>query len=223
MLISPLLQMYLPKALKILIALCLLHIVFFSAFIFYGCVCNQPVIQYNLDSLCINNINNSENYPTITESNSMHSSAVAFSISLTDTSQYWPYYSSSVQRASFGYVSANATTVDCDPYFVANQKIVDVTIVTLYDLNSVILAGTNVTNLFLARSNSSYDGVMYSSFENLLTKLNSQSTFQPRINFNVFLKPPINNSVARFIFSVSLSDGTHLCDTTSLITIIQHI
>lgn len=215
--------MSIPKALKLLIVLSLVHIVFISAFIFHGCVCNQPVINYNLDSLCINNINNSENYPTITESNSMYSSAVAFSITLTDTSQYWPYYSSNFQRASFGYASACATSVDCDPYFVANQKIVDVTIVTLYNLNSVILAGTNVTNLFLAHSSNFYDGVLYSSFEDLLTKLNSQPTFQPRINFNVFLKPPVNNSVAQFVFSVSFSDGTHLCDTTKLITIIQNI
>jgi hypothetical protein len=215
--------MTLPKALKIFISLCIMQLIFISAFIFHGCVCNQPVIQYNLDSLCINNLNNSETFPIIPESNSMHSSAVAFSITLSDTNQYWPYYSSNVQRASLGYASAKATSMDCDPYFVANQKIVDVTIVTIYDLNAVILAGTNVTNLFLARSNSSYDGVMYSSFENLLTKLNSQSTNQPQVSFNVFLKPPIINTMAQFIFSVSLSDGNHLCDTTKLIAIIQNI
>jgi hypothetical protein len=63
---------------------------------------------------------------------------------------------------------------------------------------------------------------MYSTFESLFVKLNSQPNEQPELNFNVFLKVPVVNTLARFALIVSLSDGTVLSDTTKLITVIPN-
>ena len=213
----------LANSIKILVFFFIAQLVFSFIVFFSGCRCNNPVIPYNLDSLSIRNLYNADNFPTLTESNSMYSAAIAFSVTLADSNLQNPYYYTKCSiPATVGFTSSYATSMDCNPIFVPNQRIVGINIVTLYSINSAVLSGADVTNLFLARSNNYNPELMYSTFESLFVKLNSQPNEQPELNFNVFLKVPVVNTLARFALIVSLSDGTVLSDTTKLITVIPN-
>lgn len=205
---------------QVLVTIFIIQLLFSLLFTFHGCVCSEPAVLFNIDSISIRNIDNSGTHAFVTESNTMHSCAVAFSVKLADKNQDAYYYRSQGQAiGGTGFSTALATSIDCYPVYVAKQRVVNVSVITLHNINSAIQSGSNVTDLFLARSETD-NRAMYSTIGNVLTQLNSQSFSRPAFDFNLFLKVPVNNSIARFVLSVSLSDGTHLCDTTNLITII---
>ncbi len=213
--------MFNPKVLKVLLVVFILQLLLSLFFTFQGCICQEPAVHFNLDSLSIKNIDHSGPSLIVTESNTMHNAAVAFLISFTDKKFHYPYHAQrSISKTYLGFSVARATSYDCDPVFLARQKVVNVSVISLYGINPAIPAGSNVTSLFVARPTPYYSGGLYLTFDEIIKRLNSNTVNRPEIQFQTFLKVPVISNQARFIFSVSFSDGTQLSDTTSLITII---
>ena len=204
------------KVAAVLFALCVLKS---CCSFFRSCECDETPIPFILNRLNINNLDNSGTYASVTESDTMCTSAVAFEILINDTSLYYPYYSNSqLQRAPFGFSSAWAE--ECEPGFTSNEKIERIEIYSLFDLNENIFADDEVSAFFYGQSDYYPSSGMYASLSDVISYLNSLASYYPQLTFKVFLSKPIENNRARFLFNVFLSDGRILSDTTRLITVV---
>ncbi|MDX9847110.1 MAG: hypothetical protein RBT74_09020 [Tenuifilaceae bacterium] len=193
----------------------------------FGCDCTDETFYFSLNKAEIKNLNNSVTYPTVTEENEMHSRAVAFSISLFDSTDnyYYPYQASlketDLPRAGFGIQSAYAWSCDCPLYFKPVEEVDRVEVITTYPINQDIAAGDNVVDLFLSETYGYPMNGLYASLERVLEFLYSKRTESPVLEFHVFFQPRVQNSLAEFTFNFYLSTGDVISAKTNEISIID--
>ncbi len=183
------------------------------------CSCGDDVIPYSINRTKIVNIDNAGMYGSETSSNELKRAAVAFSLKLSDTNfTYFDYYAVT-SKTNFGFAGAYALSDDCDPIFESTARISSISIITLQNLNTTILAGQDVTQQFLVRLNSNPQSGLYETLENALTQIRYKG--YPFVVINFYLKIPVEYNSAQFNLSITLSDGSILEATTNLITIID--
>lgn len=193
----------------------------------FGCDCSDETFYFSLNKVEIKNVDNSATYPSVMEENHMCSRAVAFNISLFDStdSYYYPYQAShrevDLQRAGFGIQSAYAWSCDCPLYFMPAEEVERVEVITTYPINQNIAAGDNVVDLFLSETYGYPMNGLYASIDMVIGFLYTSRSDHPILNFNVYFQSRVEYALAEFTFNVYLSSGEVMSAKTSVITIID--
>ncbi len=204
-----------PKRFVRLVVILILGII---ARILFGC---HPVIEdITYDGISVYGIDKSRNYMShfCNKKDTLYSEAVTLSLRLSDTSYYSKhdtvcYFSLN----SLSFTGAMATTIDY--HYVPKNKVLDIKIHTLFDINNKIKAGDNIEDIVLYYIDS-YDDDLYKSKNQVISSLNDTQDFPYAIVYLV-LKTPVKNTQAQFKIDVLLDDDKHLSCVTDTFTIIK--
>jgi len=150
----------------------------------------------------------------------MPAAGVAFEIQIVGTE---PVLTSQNKLKWNGFNTLSAQSCNCEELYLANRTIASISIKTLEKLNDDFCCNDDVTNLFLANScvNCENIGSFYITVDELVRRINPEAFYQIPVNqFLIYLKVPIENSVAQFEIIIVLSDGQTITNQTSLIEII---
>lgn len=193
----------------------------------FNCNCTDDTLYFSLNTAETENIDNSSTYPFNTEIDVMHAAAVAFRITLRDSSEtdYNFYYATILEknrpRAGFGIQHANAWSCDCPIYFMPSETVTRFEIITTFDINQQLRAGEDVSNFFLAETrNFPMDG-LYATIDEVISFLYASPTVYATVDFNIFLQPRVENTIAEFTINVYLSNGKVLTAKTDNISIVD--
>lgn len=183
------------------------------------CECDESLIPFSFNKTDIVNLNNTGAWPEYTDSDTMKPAAVAFSISLFDSTGY--LYAQAPAIQSFGFSEAKAfAKCDCAFPLRPNQHLKQLNIESLYSISPEIGAG-DVSSHFVARPTSNASqGNLYITPEELCNQTIGKVYYDGGVeSFDVYLKSEVLYHEARFVFTFTFSDNTVLRDTTRLITI----
>jgi len=186
------------------------------------CKCDESSMPFNFTKMDIVNLDNSGDWAVTTSLDTMKAGAVAFEIALFDSLGY--YYAQEKQGNNSGFSSAKAMKCDCSFPYQANQYLSSLSITTLNAITPEIPAGSDVSDLFVARptNNSASGSSLYITLESLCNQTNGKTYYDSGIeSFGLFLTVPVAFSQAQFVISASFSDNRELSDTTRLITIVN--
>lgn len=182
------------------------------------CDCPESFILFDFTTMSVSNIDNSGTWAVPTDSDTMYSEAVAFRVQVSDSSGY--IYASALQPSAMGFNSCQACK--CTDLFKCRQQIVNISIITLYDIASDIPANTDITQYFyFGLQNYSSPGGLYVSWNEFSDSMTGKIYDRMMESFSLYLTKNIGNDSARFIISAELSDGRTISDTTALIHIIN--
>lgn len=184
--------------------------------------CVVPIIDIEFDfrKITVMNLDNSEIYAMRSDGDIMYSKALAFEVTLSDDLLFAGGRLIKAETAFPGFTPASAMSPEYRYY--PRQQIRSINIVTLEDLSPSILAGSDVTQLFVAHV------PHYVTLDFLYIKADELSSIfnqeyypgEPSVTFQLFCREEIRNSKARFIITATLSDESTLVATTNMITII---
>ncbi|MFP4557294.1 MAG: DUF5034 domain-containing protein [Bacteroidales bacterium] len=192
-----------------------------SCILFGGCECSDEVHYYSISLFEVSNIDNSGLYPVATNENEMYASAVAFSITMADTS-YSDYYTCSCStKTGIGFNAAYAWSCDCSMNFLPIETIKSFRAYTLFDINDTIPAGTDVAEYFIAQEPYSYGSNLYIELDEILRQSNVDTKNEPNIRFNIFLSIPVEGPEAEFALEILFDNSEVLTVNTERISIIQ--
>lgn len=186
------------------------------------CDCDSLPVYFNFNKADLRNVDNSRDYPFTITSDSMFAEAVAFEVSIFDSTGYYYLAENRNPFHNLGFSTASAFSCDCAMPFSPNQFIESIEIITLYPINPSTPAGSNVSELFVAESTSnSAVGSVYENLPQLCRQAQGKTYYDSGIeSFRLFLKPAVENPVARFQIQLYFSDGSEIALTTGLIHII---
>jgi hypothetical protein len=158
-------------------------------------------------------------WPIESQTDTMKMSAVAFQVNVTGDFPFLGKANEGMQ--GFGFSSAKAfSKTDCPMLYGANSRIDEISILTLFKINSNIPANSVVSDLFLCSGKSGYyNSELYIPLNQLYPLINQVYEDYPETQFRLFLKNKVEADSAKFIINVKLSDNTVLADTTNLIFI----
>ncbi|NTW23349.1 MAG: DUF5034 domain-containing protein [Lentimicrobium sp.] len=186
------------------------------------CECDDSSMPFNFTKMDIINLDNSGDWAVTTSLDTMKAGAVAFEIALFDSLGY--YYAQELQVNTPGFSSAKAMSCDCSFPYQANQYLSSLSITTLNAITTEIPAGSDVSDLFVARptNNSSSGNSLYITLEALCNQTNGKTYYDSGVeSFGLFLTVPVAYSQAQFVISAIFSDNRELSDTTRPITIVN--
>ena len=148
----------------------------------------------------------------------MYSEAVAFRISVSDTSGMIGLAAKKYVEIGISSCMAN----EPEPSFKPAQMIENINVVSLFDISDSVKANTDVTAFFCYNTDDySGSGDLYLTWDQLAEIIAGRSYDNQMLSFDLFLKESVMAENSQFIISLSLSDGRTLQDTTALITIIN--
>lgn len=208
------------KAIYVIALITLLKIVQ-SCVLFGGCECSDEVHYYSINSFEVSNVDNSGLYPVVTDESTMYASAVAFSVSMLDTT-YADYYACNcTTKTGLGFNSAYAWSCDCSMNFLLAETVESFRAYTLFDINDTIPAGTDVAKYFLAQESYGYGSNLYMELDKTLRQMNITTQDAPSIHFSIFLSVPVEESEAEFALEILLDNGEVLTVNTDRVSITQ--
>lgn len=183
------------------------------------CRCREELVNFDFNTILIENLDNSTWRPIQAHTNSMLSTAVAFEIHISDSTIREIHFMAH-QRTSFGFPSAMAMQpCECGSIFELNNEITKLAILTLEDISPQTPAGTDITQRFLWGKEREY---LYQPMDSLLVNLNTPFiAFSPNKSMRVFYMDTVMTSQAQFVVEFQYADGQILSDTTNLIQITQ--
>lgn len=212
------------KIVKILLAITIFSVIQSCIAIIGGCNCDETIHYYTPNKLEIVNIDNSGRYPEILEVNVMHRSAIAFSISLYDSTDSYLYSALNAKhnnQQNLGFATASAWSCDCSLMYLPSPSVQDFRIYTIFDINSVIKSGDDITEYFVGQEQYGSHLDLYSPLLEVINEQNETPTTESGIRFNVFMQVPIQNEQAQFTVFFQLSDGSQIVLNTAIIEIID--
>lgn len=190
----------------------------FGVKLFIGCTPNsQSPIDINFNKISVVGVDNSgrfmDHYNAI---DTFYSDAVALKLTLSDTSMYFAASYSSNFMQLFSFQSAQAKSLD--PGFVPLNKVVDIKVSTLLDINESIKAGDDISEYILYSTRDNFE--MYHNLSKGISWLNGIQYYE---NSSVFLvlKTGVKNTNAQFEVVVTLDNGDELICKTALFTILE--
>ncbi len=204
---------------KRLVRLGIILILGVIARILFGCGPFIQDISYN--GISVDGLDNSRDYMSHfwNTKDTLYSEAVALNLCLSDTSYYSEHdtvYDFSLNSLSF--TGAMATSIDYR--YVSKNKVLDIKIHTLFDIDNKIKAGDNIEDIVLYAVDSYHDD-LYKSENQAISSLNGIKD-SPRAVVYLVLKTPVKNTKAQFKVDVLLDDDKHLSCVTDTFTIIQN-
>lgn len=197
-----------PKALFILI-------IGFAIRTLFSCTREKfdPVeIEYN--AINIIGIDNSGQY--VLERDTVHSfypEAVALKIRLTDSTEYFAssLYQNMQDLLSFQTLKADSPEIT----YIPENKVTDIHITTLYDINGSLQAGDDISDHILY-----YNGTgLYHGEDQAVLWLSGKQTYPDIGTLLLVLKASVNNTIAQFEITVTLEDGKEIKGITEIFTI----
>lgn len=181
--------------------------------------CPDDVYPFDFSKIKINNLDNSGMGPKVISNNTMNKAAVAFQVFISSDLSYLGQSRQKTQGFGFSEVNAFSKT-KCPTYYVSNQSVERISVVTLFEISSLIPAKTEISDLFLGSDETSwYKTNLYLPLQKLSQKINHTYIDAQEVQFRLFLGREIENDSAQFIVNIEFSDSTSLSDTTHLIFI----
>lgn len=187
-------------------------IVLFGLRIIFSCTPQYYDIFYN--SINLTAVDNSGEYINSVVSDTLYSDAVAFELTLSDS---FPLYGSLPERILRDLSFSPVLAFEVASVFIPQNRVSAIRVYTLFDLDSILLAGNDISDQVLYAPRMSH--FIYSPLSSAVDFFNlDQGERSPSVY--LILKYSVHNSLARFRVDVSFEDHTVLSDTTGIITII---
>lgn len=182
--------------------------------IFVSCTPPPPIkMDYNLAELT--GVDNSGRHmPRFNSVDTMYSDAVAFNLVLYDSAFLHDVFVANNPRGFFAFSKANALSIAEN--FKPLNKVYQLKIKTLFDIDSDIKAGDDVTSLMLyARG----DFELYKGLDYAISKLNGEQ-YEPRGNVQLVFTKPVRNTMAGFRVDITLDNGREINCVSETFTIL---
>ena len=175
-------------------------------------------LGFDFAKVSTKNLDNSGMWPTISQTDTMKRSSVAFQVNVAGDFSYLGQQEQEVQGIGFQTAKAFAKT-DCPMLYGAENSIENISITTLFNINKSILANSDVSDLFVSTDQTNYNSALYIPLNQLYPIINHVYVDYPEVKFQVFLKSKVEADSARFVINIKLADNSVLSDTTKLIFI----
>lgn len=199
-------------------ALILLALGFGIKLVFSCTPVSQDPIEIDYNNISVVGIDNSDRYlgyyNTIDTS---YSDAVALKLTLSDTSIFYAasFYQNFKQTLSFQTLKAD----EIDPSYIPRNKVVEIKVITLIDINDSIKAGDDISEHILCAFRDDFE--LYHDLNKGISWLNGIQSFYESSPIILVLKTSVRNSNAQFEVKVTLESGIELLGTTEILTIIE--
>ena len=187
--------------------------------LFFSCTpYSQDPIEINYNSISLVGIDNSDihlgYYSTI---DTIYSDAVALKLTLSDTSNFYAtsFYQDLIQTFSFQTLKAD----DIDPSYIPRNKVIDISVKTMFDINDSLNAGDDISEYVLTASRDDFD--LYHNLNQGVLWLNGIQSYYESSSIILILKTSVENTTAQFEVIVTLDNGNKLIGMTEIFTIIE--
>ena len=128
---------------------------------------------------------------------------------------YAATFSSNLMQ-TFSFQTARA--YDIEPSYIPLNKVVDIKVKTLIDINESLKAGDDISEHILCSSRDDFD--MYHNLSQGISWLDDIQSRHKSSSIILVLKTSIKNTNAQFEVKVTLDNGNELFGTTVIFTII---
>ncbi|OFY50442.1 MAG: hypothetical protein A2W85_10410 [Bacteroidetes bacterium GWF2_41_31] len=196
----------------------ILLILSFGIKLFFSCTpYSQDPIEINYNHISVIGIDNSDRYlDYYNTTDTIYSDAVALKLTLSDTSMFYAATFSSNLMQTFSFQTARA--YDIEPSYIPLNKVVDIKVKTLIDINESLKAGDDISEHILCSSRDDFD--MYHNLSQGISWLDDIQSRHKSSSIILVLKTSIKNTNAQFEVKVTLDNGNELFGTTVIFTII---
>lgn len=187
--------------------------------LFFSCTpYSQDPIEIDYNFISVIGIDNSDRYlNNYTDIDTIYSDAVALKLTLSDTSKYYAALFSPNLLETFSFQTLKAD--DIDPSYIPRNKVIDIKIKTLLDINETLKAGDDISEYILCASRNDFD--LYHNLSYGISWLNDIQSYHERGSIILVLKASVKNTNAHFEITVTLDNGIELLGTTEIFTIIE--
>lgn len=186
--------------------------------IFFSCTpLSQSPTQITYNKISVVGVDNSGRFLSAhNELDTLYSEAVAFKLTLSDTSLLYASLLSSNIMQLFSFRTVQARSIEMT--YIPKNKVVDIEVKTLFDINASIKAGDDISEYILCDRGDNFE--MYYSLRQGMLWLN-EIQYDKSSSIIFVLKIPVENTKAKFEVVVTLDNGNTLLCTTDLFTIIS--
>ncbi len=179
---------------------------------------SQDPIEIDYNYISVVGIDNSDRYMNkYTAIDTMYSDAVALKLTLFDTSKYYVTLFSPNLLEAFSFQTLKAD--DVSPSYIPRNKVIDIKIRTLLDINDTLKAGDDISKYILCASGDDFD--LYHNLSQGISWLNDIQSYYEGGSIILILKASVKNTNAHFEITVTLDNGIELLGTTKIFTIIE--
>lgn len=184
--------------------------------LFLSCTSDPIEINYNNINLAgIDNSNRYLNFNSITDT--MYADATAMKLSLSDTTMYYAAsFSPNLIKEASLFQTVYITSIS--ESFIPINKVVDIKVKTLLDINESIKTGDDISKYVLCSSRNDFS--LYRNLSQGISWLN-EVHYSPKQSIVLVLKKSIKNSNAQFEVKVTLDNGKELSGKTEIYSIIE--
>ncbi len=191
----------------------------FGIKLFFSCTpYSQEPIEINYNEISVTGIDNSDRYLDYYNiTNTLYSDAVALKLTLSDTSMFYvaSFFPDLMHTFSFQTVKAD----EIDPGYIPVNKVVDIKVKTLLDINESLKAGDDISEHILCSLRDDFD--LYHNLSQGISWLNGIQSYYESSSIILVLKPSVKNTNAQFEIKVTLDNGNELLGTTVIFTVIE--
>lgn len=191
----------------------------FGIKLFFSCTTySQDPIEIDYNYISVIGIDNSDKYMAdYSDIDTIYSDAVALKLTLSDTSKYYTALSlpNLLQVFSFQNLKADDIVIS----YVPRNKVTDIKIKTLLDINDDLKAGDDISEFILCESRDSFN--LYHNLNHGISWLNEIQSHNKEGSIILVLKASVKNTNAHFEITVTLDNGIELLGTTEIFTIIE--
>lgn len=183
--------------------------------LFFSCT-PPPPIEMHFNSINIVGVDNSDRYLSRFSSvDSMFADAVALKLTLSDST--FDYYASNFNKVLKSISFTPAMALSIEESFIPVNKVQQIKITTLFDINENVRAGDDISNLIVYETGSNFE--LYQNMNRAISILN-KTQISPSSSVILILKTSVNNTKAQFNVRVLLDNGNELSYNTPIYTII---
>ncbi|HPW67030.1 MAG TPA: hypothetical protein PLY32_03400 [Salinivirgaceae bacterium] len=174
-------------------------------------------IEMNFNKIRVHGIDNSDKYLNNRKYvDTMYSNAVAFTLNLSDTTHGYSIYCANKALRTLSFAPAMATSISIS--YIPVNRVTQIKITTLLDIDDDIKAGDDITDIFLFENDR--DGFLYKNINSAITKLNGKQSCASR-SINAILTVAAKRPTLQLNFQVTLDNDIVLSVDTDVITILN--
>jgi hypothetical protein len=183
--------------------------------------CNLTPLPIGFNTSKVTLIDNSGIWMREAESDTLAPEAVAFSAWLGDsTVHYYDYALNQKPKQSFGLIQKTFAD-QCEPVYSPQSYVKKIDVITLFDINGQLPAGTSITEHFYMHGSwhPNNEDLYFTPQEILSIHQNLEVFNEPGYKFYFFLEPAVEGTNAQFLISFELENGNIITVETPLIHI----
>jgi hypothetical protein len=201
---------------KLARAFTILTLVFLVRLVFSCCNCTEQEATYQFDHLLISNINNAEWTANQTDFDVMYDEAVAFRMTLIDSSSTEYHLAQNRRPALTGAMAMQPC--ECPWHFFIRHEISEFSVISLRDFSTDKPAGTDISSSFVFQTGWNH---LYVNIDSLIPRLNLDyiSYEQPKKVIDLFCKDRVENDSLQLVFQIHFVNGDVIADTSNVIAI----